>query len=210
MAILDKHLELVKSQVAFHLGRAEEYANSPKRQQKHLQTAKQFQELLEALLEVVKQPQAATLTDASGGGRSSTGASPPEPRLTLTREELADLPEEVLSELSTSGTDPVGYAILDLLERRGMMSLDQIIVALYREFGEVHKRQNVNSRMYRMAQKGLIKPVEGKRGVYALNEAGAADDDMPAQTSFLGGPNIETYFAHPGPRGAPGPTGAKG
>ncbi|MCG8369207.1 MAG: hypothetical protein MJA32_01705, partial [Proteobacteria bacterium] len=36
--------------------------------------------------------------------------------------------------------------------------------------GEVHKRQTVTSRMYRMAQRGLVSGVPGKKGVYTLAE----------------------------------------
>lgn len=164
MASVDNYLRFVNEQIDFHKGRAEIYANSPKRQQKHLDTAKHLTELALFLEELQRQ-------------KESHPAEVSKAKITLTRSELEGLPKEVLDELSTSGTDTVGYAILDMMEQRGgLMSLDQIIVGLYREFGEIHKRQSVTSRMYRMAQRGLVKNYPGKKGVYVLADDGDAED----------------------------------
>jgi hypothetical protein len=74
-----------------------------------------------------------------------------------------------MSELSVSSADKTEYAILNLMEKAGgIMSLDQIIVGLYRTTQEIHKRQTTTSRLYRMAGKNLVFSVPNKKGVYSL------------------------------------------
>jgi hypothetical protein len=66
-------------------------------------------------------------------------------------------------------TDNLDFQILSLLEDAGgMMSLDQLLVGLYKSTGKVYKRQAITSQLYRMAHKGLTANVPEKKGVYAL------------------------------------------
>ena len=82
--------------------------------------------------------------------------------------ELADLPEKLRSELRISDSDKLEFDIVQILEKQGgVANLDRILVELYKARGEIHKRQDMNSRLYRMSKKGMIHSVSGRRGVYS-------------------------------------------
>ena len=80
-----------------------------------------------------------------------------------------------------SESDKAEFTIVSLIdESGGVASLDQILVALYRKTGEISKRLGLNSRLYRMVQKGLIHSVPGKKGVYSTKpivEDGAIESE---------------------------------
>jgi hypothetical protein len=150
----------VKEQLAFHKQSAERFVDKPYRKTRHLETAAKLQELLDLMLE-----------RQSAQVRALTATAPlidQSRRLTLTPSDIADLPEDLLAELSVS-TDRVEFQILSLLEESGgVLSLDQILVGLYRATKQIHKRQTITSRLYRMNQKGLVESVPERKGVYRL------------------------------------------
>ena len=84
--------------------------------------------------------------------------------------DLGDLPAALLEQLSGRRTDPLEDQILDAVRAAGDagLGLDRLLIELYRRHGEVHERKSLNNKAYRMAGKGLIKQVEGQRGVYRL------------------------------------------
>lgn len=91
------------------------------------------------------------------------------PILTLSPSDLEGLPPELLSELAISESDQADFQILAVIdERGGIATLDQILIGLYHKTGEIYKRTRLNSKVYRLIQKGLLKGVEGKKAVYAL------------------------------------------
>jgi hypothetical protein len=57
----------------------------------------------------------------------------------------------------------------------GFLSLDKIMVELYKRTREIHKRNTLTSRLYRMAQRGTIYNVPGKKGVYSTYEISEQD-----------------------------------
>lgn len=149
MDILDKHIKFVNEQIAFHDKRAAQFTGD--RAKMHQQTADQFRELLG----VLKSPQ--------------NGPAVQLHRLSLSPEDLEGLPQEQLDELSITSADKAEFSILALMEESGgIMSLDQVIVGLYRQTGTIQKRQTVTSRLYRMAQKELLYNVPNKKGVYSV------------------------------------------
>lgn len=99
-------------------------------------------------------------------------------RLALSWEEIEGLPPEVMEELSISDSDRVEFNIAaGVVALGGVASLDRIIVHLWKEFSEVHKRTTLNQRLYRMTQKEMIYSVPGRKGVYSsqpLSEEEAA------------------------------------
>jgi len=122
--------------------------------QQYEERATKLQEIRE-ILEKVKREE--------GGAREKEM-----PRLNLTPRELKDLPEDVLNQLSISDSDKQEFEIVDAIERNGgMMSLDMLIVTLYRETKKVWERSRLNAKLYRMSQKGLIRSVPGKKAVYS-------------------------------------------
>jgi len=52
-------------------------------------------------------------------------------------------------------------------ENNGLISLDQLIIGIWKKTGESVKRQALTSRLYRMSQKDLIFSVPTKKGVYS-------------------------------------------
>ena len=86
-------------------------------------------------------------------------------QMMLTLKDVEGLPPELIEQLSISKIDFTIESILN--EADGMMSLDNILIDLYRVTGEIHKRNVITSRLYRMRQKEIIHNVPNKSGYYA-------------------------------------------
>lgn len=52
----------------------------------------------------------------------------------------------------------------------GILSLDKLIIDLFRRTKDVHRRTPLISRLYRMSQKGLIYSVPNRKGFYATRQ----------------------------------------
>jgi hypothetical protein len=129
-------------------------------------TAARFRALREDLEAASRELDQKGPTVIASFGPSNAAAAPP---LTLAPDDIEGLPDELLKELSISASDRTEFAIQALLEEAGgVLSLDRILVGLYKKLGEVHKRQSLISRLYRMGQRDLVFTVPGKKGVYAL------------------------------------------
>ena len=73
-----------------------------------------------------------------------------------------------MAELSISESDKLDYSLVSLIKScGGVATLDRILVSVYKLTEEIMKRATLNSRLYRMVQKGLIYSVPGKKGVYS-------------------------------------------
>jgi len=55
-------------------------------------------------------------------------------------------------------------------EAGGVLSLDRILIGIFKETGEIHKRDNLNQRIYRMTKRGDLYAVPSKKGVYSNYE----------------------------------------
>ena len=169
---IDAQSEFLGEQIEFHKSRAEQYKgnSNPYRSIKHAEVAADFRGIKSALMALHQH-----IDDKNDTKKSSS-----RPFLSLTQEDLTDLPDEQMKELSISSADKAEFSIILMLEKSleksgGIMSLDQIIVALYLESKEVQKRATVTARLYRMAQKEMIYTVPLKKGVYSLNEISAEE-----------------------------------
>ncbi|MGY6550982.1 MAG: hypothetical protein ACXIT4_03695 [Erythrobacter sp.] len=104
--------------------------------------------------------------------------------------DLSDLPEAVLSQLNLSKVDELEQQMRDIIAAANgdEIGLDPIIIELYRRHRVVQERKFVMNKLYRMAQKGIINSVDGKKGVYCLPIAGNAvsafDDDLDGDIPF--------------------------
>jgi mevalonate kinase len=165
MSNLADLLVFVNEQIAFHTSKADEYrAKSPKRFERHTETAGRNEDI-KALL---------TLQEAEISRLKTAIESMPkqmplrQKQLSLSLDELEGLPEELINELSFSDTDRFDYQIKTMIDAGGgVMSLDQVLVGLYKATNEIHKRTAINNRLYKMTQKEELFPVQGKKGVYA-------------------------------------------
>lgn len=162
--MLEKFIPFVKDQSAYHAKMAARFGpgsqqKDPFRAQKHAESSAKFAELAQALEQAANMP-------------SAVPSAALKPRqLSLGFDEIQDLPDELLQELSISDADRTDYAILQIIEEcGGIASLDRILVGLYKATGEVMKRSTLTSRAYRMAQKGNLFSVPTKKGVYSTHE----------------------------------------
>jgi hypothetical protein len=167
MSILDKHLAFVNAQVAFQEKQAKKYESAPRRANLHQATAANFKNLFSDLQEGSK-----ALDDPTRQPKPVTLAQ----QLNLAPSELDGLPEDLVKELNITEADRTEHTILALMEEAGgIISLDRLLVSLYKKTKEVHKRVTLTSRMYRMNQKGYAYPVPGKKGVYSVRQLTEAE-----------------------------------
>lgn len=183
MAKIDKYADFVKEQVAVQQKLAVKYEDSPFRRGQHLESAKNLAELAGFLAEIQKKG----TNDVSYLSRGDS----PLKRLHLTYEDIESAPEELLRELNLSETDRQELMVEYMIAQAGgVLSLDRILVDLYKRTKEVPKRNTITSRLYRMVGRGMIYNVPGKKGVYSTYEM----TEQEARKLF-GNTDIETEEA---------------
>jgi len=168
MSILAKHIALVKEQIAFHDNMTQKFGITTFRANLHKSTADKFRALVDDLViadGALDAPSLKKVTQAKGPIQ-----------LSLTINEISDLPDELVKELSFSDADKTEFEIVNSIEEAGgIISLDKLLIALYKRTGEVHKRNSLYSRLARMATKNLIYYVPGKKGVYSTEQLSSED-----------------------------------
>lgn len=157
MKKVNRFVSFVKSQAEFHDLRAKNLQHDERRGEFHSGIANTFRDLEKYLDESELSPPQTIVATKSG--------------TRITRAEIADLPEELIKELSISDSDRLEFLIAELIEEcGGSAALDRILVELYKETGDVFKRHNLNARLYRMVKKKIIHHVPGKKGMYSIYE----------------------------------------
>lgn len=168
MSKIDKYVSFVKEQVGVQQKLAKKYEESPFRKGQHLDSARNFGDLAEFLSEIQKKGTEDTAYLHRGDS--------PQKRLLLTFEEINGLPDDLLKELNLTEADRLDLVVEHLIaEANGVLSLDKILVGLYRKTGEVVRRNTIISRLYRMAGRGMVYNVPGKKGVYSTYEMSEQD-----------------------------------
>ncbi len=167
MSILAKHLAFVKDQAEFHDKMVEKFSAASFRGSLHKSTAEKFRALyvdLEGADKALDSPSTQVQVPSKGI------------QLSLSVNDIEGLPEELLSELSLTDADKTEFAIVNAIEEGGgIISLDRLLIALYKKTGEVHKRTSLYSRLARMANKNAIYYVPGKKGVYSTEQLSNED-----------------------------------
>lgn len=83
--------------------------------------------------------------------------------------DVKDLPQELLRELSAGARGNINATILHaMVQVDGPISLDRILVLVYKETGTVLKRNSLISKMHRFCQRGTVERCTNKGGVYRL------------------------------------------
>ncbi len=169
MEKIESHIEFVKGQIEFQQRQVARFESEPRRSRLHLDAVERFKSLLADLEHVMSRinenPELLSVRIAAV-----------EQRLSLSWEEIHDLPPELLEELSISESDKTEFNIISLVtELGGVASLDRLLVALFHQSGEITKRAALNQRLYRMVQKELIFSVPGKKGVYSIHPISEED-----------------------------------
>lgn len=163
MDIVGKHLEFVNQQVVTQERFIKKFANTAWRKDLHQKSADQFKQLADDL--VLAQ---SMINDGNSAPLKSINVHK---QVSLNADDIEGLPEELMKELNISESDKLEFVIISLItEAGGILSLDKILVGLYKRTKEVHKRTALTSRLYRMSQKTLIYNVPNRKGLYSLSE----------------------------------------
>lgn len=176
MLSLTKYLPFVKEQMGVQQKMIEKFASEEWRVDLHQNNFNCLQELLNSISEVDSYIRSleSTIEALKNNSNVNNHNSPIKTKanqLTLSFEEIKDLPEELLNELSISDSDKTEYVIQGIInENGGVASLDKILVGLYHKTKEVYKRTALTSRLYKMVQKEMAYNVPNKKGVYSTSE----------------------------------------
>ena len=96
------------------------------------------------------------------------------------RENAKNLPPDLVRELNLTIT--VEDKILEVFrEGGGVLNVSEVLVGFYQLHTEVKTRRYMTARLYRMKQNGLLRPT-GKKGEYAIEEAGITGEDDEVST----------------------------
>jgi len=79
---------------------------------------------------------------------------------------IDDLPKKCAEELRLINIGKETKAVLDLFDIKNRLSIDEIIVGLYRLHKLEKTRTWVSSTLYNLSRKELVKKVEGTKGEY--------------------------------------------
>jgi hypothetical protein len=160
---MEQHVRLVKSQIAWLQSQIARFTPDhpryrPEQVALYQRLVIEHRELL-ALLESL----------LISHGTASVAFPPlPSPAPTDQRhDDLSDLPEELLSELSgrtaKGESDPLVRIIAD---RGGTANIDEILIDLFRKHGQIGKRTLIQNKLYRLSKQGSVWPTPGRKGVY--------------------------------------------
>lgn len=157
MFSISDSIEFVKHQIEYQDRRAVITRDDPKKLNFHTDIADKFRALLSFLENLSNTP----IPNPSLANIDPTGALQPS--------ELFDLPDELKAELVGS-IDKQEMAILEAIkEAGGSISLDRILISIYKKTGEVVKRNLLTAKLYRMSQNGLIYRVPKRKGIYTTD-----------------------------------------
>jgi hypothetical protein len=165
---IDSHIAFVKEQMVAQESLAKKYEATPYRAGRHLTAAQRCRILLDDLESLKKK----TAEGADAASRAHNASR----RVSLTLQDIEDLPEDLIKELNITETDRLELIIEDIISSAGgVQSLSKILVELYKRTGEVHKRTATVSRLFRMAQRSVIYNVPGKKGIYSTHPISEQD-----------------------------------
>jgi hypothetical protein len=168
MAKIDNYIGFVKEQVTVQERLARKYDEDNYRKSLHFKAARTFADMGRFLEEIQRRG----THDTAYLNRGDT----PQKRILITFEEVENAPEELLKELNLTENDRQELLIEYLIAQAGgVLSLDKIIVELYERTKEIPKRAALTTRLFRMANRGMIYNVPGKKGVYSTYELSEAD-----------------------------------
>jgi Fe2+ or Zn2+ uptake regulation protein len=165
---IEDYISFVKEQVSVQDKLSKRYEDDPYRRGLHAKAGESFSKLSGFLEEIRRKG----TRDTAYLNRGSS----PQKRIQLTYEDIENAPEELLKELNVSETDKQELLVEYLIAQEdGVLSLDRIMVDLYKRTREVPKRSTLISRLYRMVNRGMIYNVPGKKGVYSTYELSEQD-----------------------------------
>lgn len=163
MTILEKHVPFVNEEIAFQEKMLEKVSGNKHREEFHTAIRDKFRALLSDL--IIADRDLAAIEESKQATLSQKGAMP------LSPDDIDGLPDELIKELSISEADKTEFAIVALInDAGGILSLDRILIGVFKNTGEIFKRTAMTSKLYRMSQKGLVYGVPNKKGWYSTQE----------------------------------------
>jgi hypothetical protein len=180
MAILLESVEFVKRQLTFHQRRADK-AHAEGQPSAHHGLARDFGVLLSFLTSpLAADIEAAALANGDvPDDLSFLVDSPTQVSPAL----LKGLPPELVEQLQISDTERFQWQVVDLINRTPdrIISIEVLLIALFKATGKVHERLDLSNRMYRMARKGMVYSVPGKKGWYTTiaNDGQDIEPELP-------------------------------
>lgn len=175
------YIEFVKSQENFHLGMSKKIDN-PKSSQFHLNLVEEFRKLSKFIKESENSiKELETKLKKLEKNREPYIPSNNTQPMDLQHDELKELPEELLKELSAASTGKLEQTILDVInENGGTLNLDRILIGLFKKTNEIHKRNSITAKLYKMGQKNMVFSVKGKKGVYSTTNSALSHSSKKA------------------------------
>lgn len=163
MPILVEAIEFVKRELAYHQRQA---SKAPGQPTVHHKLAREFEALF-ALLGSPELAAAMTRAQAKTAGDDALAFIADNP--TQVHPALLEgLPSELVEQLQISDTDRFQWQVVDIINRAPdrIVSIEVLLIALFKMTGRVYERLDLSNRMYRMARKGMAFSVPGRKGWY--------------------------------------------
>lgn len=173
--LVQQDISLLNEQITFHEKRSVAVQNEPWRTKIHQHTANSLRVINTHMLDMlstIKEQETTiqSLQKELDGVQHQPKSLKTSHQINLTFDDIQDLPDELIKELSIN-KDDLDFIISNLIaEAGGILSLDKILVGLYKKTGEIHKRTAINNRLYRMGTRGELFSVPGKKGVYSTEQ----------------------------------------
>lgn len=163
MSNIDETLDYVNQQIAFYQTRLNDSSTkNPKFYQHHFDGMCLVKARLEqSNLEIQNPEKNISITDS----RSH------QDYISISANDIEGLPKELVEELNLTESDLVEFEIVNIIKQHGdVMSLDHLLIALYKQTNAIYKRKILTAKLYRMVNKGLVYNVPDKRGVYTTTQ----------------------------------------
>ena len=80
--------------------------------------------------------------------------------------DVSDLPEDILCELKKTRLGEMPTSILKLYDIKGELSVDEVLIGLFRKYAIIKTRKQVVSYIYFLTRRKYIIRIRGKQGVY--------------------------------------------
>lgn len=179
---LDDHIAFVKQQLEYHERHATKARAAGKASHLHEKLLYGFQLLLPYLeaLPVQTSAQVAapkeSLLPQTVDPLAAVLQSPTQVNPAL----LEGLPPELIEQLAISDTDKFQWQVVELVNRTPdrIISIEVLLIALYKTTGKVLERAELSNRIYRMMRKKMVFSVNGKKGWYTTIPTDAPELDL--------------------------------
>lgn len=197
--MLQKFAPTVKRQLEYWQRQIDQYGpdhprHRPAKTERYRQLVEVFTDLLDYLNRLegtdlrVESSRPARLSPENS--KAQIGTSPPPPPtsaapvpINSVPDEFADLPPELLAELSEGAKAQIDPVIKVINDRGGTATLDEILIDLYRATKEVHKRTIIQNKLFRLSKRELCWSVPGKKGVYSTTKPEGYRELVPPRQS---------------------------